>query len=242
MFNFKIKAGAFALGAITMMAMASPAHAVAFVGLYNTGVDNNGIVLTPGSVEQHYVITNSSNPALALPNTPKVATSTSWSANSPVGSLGSSWISPFTNANGVATKSTNLPTAVTYDYNLTFNLNTLSLASAVITGRVQSDNFVTILLNGVALPNQAQAPVPSPGAVSYFRQFSAFQTGGANFVNGANTLTFKVTDFGVISGLRVSDLVGVVPEPGTWAMLIVGFGLVAGQIRRRKRAGTYAIA
>jgi hypothetical protein len=242
MLSMKMKAGAFAFGAVTLAAMASPAHAVAFVGLYNTGVDNNGIVLTPGSAEQHYVITNSSNPALALPNTPKVATSTSWSANSPVGTSGSSWISPFTNANGVATKSTNLPTAITYDYTLNFNLSTLSLASAVITGKVQSDNFVTILLNGVMLPNQAQAPVPSPGAVTYFRQFSAFQTAGAPFVNGQNTLTFRVTDFGVISGLRVSDLVGTVPEPETWAMLIVGFGLVAGQVRRRKRAGTLAIA
>ena len=67
-------------------------------------------------------------------------------------------------------------------------------------------------------------------------------TGGGLFVNGTNTLTFRVSDFGVISGLRVADLAGAVPEPATWAMLIVGFGVVAGQIRRRRRAGTYAIA
>ena len=243
MLSFKMKAGLAAVGTAMALGAAAPANAaVAFVGLYDTGVDNSGNVLAPGVAEQHYVINASSNASLSLPNTPKVATSTSWSANDAVGTQGSSWISPFTDANGVANKSTNLPTTVTYDYVLTFQLSTLNLASAVVTGAVQSDNFVTILLNGIALPNQAQAPVGSPGQVSYFRKFSAFDTGGGLFVNGTNTLTFRVSDFGVISGLRVADLAGAVPEPATWAMLIVGFGVVAGQIRRRRRAGTYAIA
>lgn len=236
------KAAWVAAGAAITLGMAAPANAAAIVGLYDTGVDNAGKVLTPGAAEQHYVITASSNGALLLPNVPTVATSTSWSANDAVGSSGSSWISPFTNASGVATKSTSYPSSETYDYVLTFSLGTLSAASAMITGQVQSDNFVTILLNGVALATQPQDPVPAPGSVSYFRSFSAFGA-DSGFVNGVNQLTFRVTDYGVISGLRVSDLVGsAVPEPATWAMLIVGFGLVAGQIRRRRRAGTFALA
>lgn len=242
MLSFKMKAGLVAVGTAISLGMAGPASAAAIVGLYNTGVNNSGNVLAPGTAEQHYVIDASSNGALALPNTPNVATSTSWSANSAVGTQGSAWISPFTDANGVATRSTAFPTEFTYDYTLTFSLGTLSAASAMITGAVQSDNFVTILLNGVALATQPQDPVPSPGSVAYFRTFSAFGTQGG-FLNGTNTLTFRVTDYGVISGLRVTDLVGTaVPEPATWAMLIVGFGLVAGQIRRRRRAGTLAIA
>lgn len=242
MLSFKMKAGVVALGTAIALGTAAPANAAAILGLYDTGVDDSGAVLAPGQAEQHYVITTSSNPSLALPNTPTVATSASWSANDAVGSQGSAWISPFTDAQGVATRSTPYPTLFTYDYVLTFSLGTLSASSAMISGLVQSDNFVTILLNGVALADQPQDPVPPPGSVSYFRQFSAFGTNGG-FVNGTNTLTFRVTDYGVISGLRVSELVGTaVPEPATWAMLIVGFGLVAGQIRRRRRAGTLAIA
>ena len=242
MLSFKMKAGLVAVGTAISLGTAAPASAAAIMGLFNTGVDASGNVLAPGQAEQHYVIDASTNGALSLPNTPTVATSTSWSANDAAGAPGSSWISPFTDANGVATKSTSFPSNFTYDYNLTFSLGSLSAASAMITGAVQSDNFVEILLNGMALATQPQPPVPSPGSVAYFRTFSAFGTAGG-FQSGTNTLTFRVTDFGVISGLRVSDLVGTaVPEPATWAMLIVGFGLVAGQIRRRRRSGTLAIA
>jgi hypothetical protein len=241
MLSFKMKTAWVAAGAAMALGTAAPANAAAIIGLYDTGVDNNGKVLAPGAAEQHYVITGTSNSKLSLPNTPKVVGHSQWSPNSAVGSTGSAWISPFS-TNGVATHSTNLPTEFTYDYKLSFNLGTLNAATAVISGLVQSDNFVTILLNGVALPTQPQAEVPAPGVVSYFRRFSAFGTQGG-FLTGANTLTFRVTDYGVVTGLRVSDLVGTaVPEPATWAMLIVGFGLVAGQIRRRRRAGTFAIA
>jgi hypothetical protein len=243
MLSFKMKAGLVAVGTAMSLGTAAPANAAAILGLYNTGVDNSGNVLAPGAAEQHYVITGSSNAALVIPNTPTVATHPSWSVNNAAGAAGSSWISPFTDANGVATKSTSFPTQFTYDYSLTFSLGSLSASSAVISGLVQSDNFVTVLLNGVALVAQPQDPVfPGGLPTSYFRKFSAFGTNGG-FVSGTNTLTFQVTDYGVISGLRVSDLVGTaVPEPATWAMLIVGFGLVAGQIRRRRRAGTLAIA
>jgi hypothetical protein len=61
------------------------------------------------------------------------------------------------------------------------------------------------------------------------------------------SLTFTVTNFGLASGnpsgLRV-ELTGTadlapapgVPEPQTWAMLVVGFGLVGVSARRRKAA------
>lgn len=238
----RVKTGLGIAGAVLALSFAAPASAATIMGLYDTGVDDNGNVLAPGSAEQHYVITASTNPMFLTPNTPTVATSTSWSANDPVGSQGSAWISPFTDSSGVATKSTSYPTNFTYDYVLTFSLGTLSAASAMITGNVQSDNYVTILLNGVPLADQPQDPVPPPGEASYFRQFSAFGA-DAGFVSGTNQLTFRVTDYGVISGLRVGDLVGTaVPEPATWAMLIVGFGLVAGQIRRRRRSAPLAIA
>jgi hypothetical protein len=40
--------------------------------------------------------------------------------------------------------------------------------------------------------------------------------------------------------LEVLPAVAAVPEPGTWALMIAGFGLVGGLARRRARAVTYA--
>jgi len=36
--------------------------------------------------------------------------------------------------------------------------------------------------------------------------------------------------------IRLSDVTGAVPEPATWAMMIGGFGLVGGAMRRRRSA------
>jgi hypothetical protein len=52
-----------------------------------------------------------------------------------------------------------------------------------------------------------------------------FQWGPDSFNGGIDNLTFTVRDSGP-----------VIPEPGTWAMMIAGFGLVGAAARRRKIA------
>jgi hypothetical protein len=238
---YKAKMGFVLAGAVAGVSLAAPAQSAVIVGLYNTGVDNNGKVLAAGQVDTHYKVVATDKPGLVTP-APTYATfkSDSWSANSPVGSNGSSWISPFINANGSVAPSGTFGTQRFYDYVTNFTVGAGTAAAASLVGKVQSDNYVQIYLNGIFIGGQT--PVPSPGSVNYFQQFSAFGA-AAGFVDGANQLTFRVTDYGVVSGLRVTDLVGTaVPEPGVWAMLIVGFGLVAGQIRRRRRVGQFAIA
>ena len=42
--------------------------------------------------------------------------------------------------------------------------------------------------------------------------------------------------------LDITSNVGAVPEPATWAMMILGFGLVGGFMRRRKSEGRLSIA
>jgi hypothetical protein len=58
-------------------------------------------------------------------------------------------------------------------------------------------------------------------------------------VAGLNTLDFSVVEGGAPTAHRVDDLVGTVnaavPEPATWAMMLIGFGLVDSSIRRRRR-------
>lgn len=46
---------------------------------------------------------------------------------------------------------------------------------------------------------------------------------------------FYVTNFGASAGNGQVLRIAAVPEPGTWAMMIAGFGLVGAAMRRRQR-------
>jgi hypothetical protein len=57
--------------------------------------------------------------------------------------------------------------------------------------------------------------------------------------------SFSVTvenfaDFEATLREKITTEVGIVPEPGTWAMMIAGFGLVGGAMRRRRVAAAAA--
>jgi hypothetical protein len=254
----RFKFGFILAGTVLALGAAAPAGAVSFVGLFNTGVDDSGNILTPGVADTHYKIVASDNPVLGLPllapypTNPVSPTATayatfksdSWNPNG----NGSSWISPFVKSvadGGEVLPSTafdtNPYTPRYYDYVLTFNLGTVSIDDAFMQGQVQSDNAVSIFLNDAELVGQGQPDTGAPNT-PYFQSFSAFGTTNG-FQAGDNTLRFRVTDYGVVTGLRVGSLISsAIPEPGVWAMMIVGFGLVAGQIRRRRRNGNFAIA
>ncbi len=48
--------------------------------------------------------------------------------------------------------------------------------------------------------------------------------------------TYNLTSIGSgASTLSISQLAGAVPEPATWAMMILGFGVVGGALRRRRK-------
>ncbi len=52
---------------------------------------------------------------------------------------------------------------------------------------------------------------------------------------GAGTYTVRVRSFAGPNGTYSGALsLGAVPEPATWALMILGFGLIGGAIRRRK--------
>lgn len=76
----------------------------------------------------------------------------------------------------------------------------------------------------------ALAPISTPGGID------AFQFRG---IDGGGTLisSFTITGgFSVIAGQ--ANAVGNVPEPATWAMMLIGFGAVGYSVRRRRRSGT----
>ena len=159
--------------------------------LFNTGVDDNGILLDSSQVDPHYTITASADPNVPgpdaftlLPGFPVGP----WIAEGP----DSRWIAPQADQSGG-----NQPG--TYTYRTTFDLTGLDPASARITGQLATDNgMAAARLNGTDL-----AGITSAG----FNSFTSFSIpAGSPFIAGTNTLEFDVSNAGDSvnpTGLRV---------------------------------------
>jgi len=203
-------------------AMAAP-----ITGLFNTGVDESGVVRSNGQQELHYFLIGPppsaqcplcSGPAFARP------TDTAWLSPP----AGSKWIGPIDNNNA--------PGATFYSYSLTFDLTGLDPATASITGRWSSDNGSQIFLNGT----DTGWINGDPGSRS-FEQLTSFSI-AAGFQSGFNTLEFVVGNAGGPTSLLVSDLSGAaqpIPEPSTG--LFVGLGLAGIAVARRRSADLHAL-
>nr|WP_295372407.1 PEPxxWA-CTERM sorting domain-containing protein [uncultured Sphingosinicella sp.] len=89
----------------------------------------------------------------------------------------------------------------------------------------------------------------SPNAGScpgYNAQFCPFSAVGVSFTGTAHSIAFG----GVANQIAFDDITfgsatpgggaGAVPEPATWAMLLVGFGLIGGTMRRGRRTLAFA--
>lgn len=202
---------------------ANEARAAAILGLFNTGTDASNVALVGGNglIDPHYTILSSTSPGFDG----QQARTYFNGAYAPE-DANSRWIS----LTGSGTPANN-----TTIYRLTFDLAGLNAATTQITGRYGADNGASIFLNGVATGHT----VGSFGALTAF----SINTG---FVAGVNTLDFRVVDVGVVTALRVDDLAGtadvlppptgVIPEPSSWALMILGFG-AAGALLRRRRTG-----
>ncbi|GAO38607.1 hypothetical protein SCH01S_16_01260 [Sphingomonas changbaiensis NBRC 104936] len=206
--------------AITLLAfgvaVASPASAATIPGLFNTGTDANNVALVGGNgvVDPHYSIFSSTSPGFA--GHQAVTFQCCYVAND----ANSRWVS--LSADGSPGSN------VTF-YRLSFSLAGLDPTTAVITGSGGTDNAGRIFLNGV----DTGINIDGFGSLVPFMLNSGF-------VAGTNTLDFRVSDFGPPTAFRVDDLAGTanaagaVPEPATWAMLLAGFGAIAGAARVRR--------
>jgi hypothetical protein len=115
----------------------------------------------------------------------------------------------------------------------------------------------------VVMSNVGGDPITYPGAGNpgyYFRQGQAVQftpgngvlpVGLGSWAVGANSLTFDIVDNGLLGNNFafswamtcgndvIQGQVSLTPEPGTWAMMMLGIGLLGGAMRtRRLRAAT----
>ena len=120
-------------------------------------------------------------------------------------------------------------TAATFDDVITFTTPSagfLSLAlSEVAVNAINNVEFTNVTLNGTAV-NLFSAPGGEPDFGSLLNLFNPGTT---------NTLRVAGTNGGNgVYGGTIAFSPGAVPEPAAWAMMIAGFGMVGGALRRRK--------
>ena len=102
-----------------------------------------------------------------------------------------------------------------------------------------ADGVGTGLLSGLPSGGPFAPTVTLNGTIG---SSAAFATSSYSF-RAVNAGTIKLA-FGTSSGDNIGPLldnvslsVGAIPEPATWAMMIMGFGLIGGALRSRKRVG-----
>jgi hypothetical protein len=163
-------------------------------GLFNTGVDNNGVALDDAAVDPHYqIVVNpdvASTDAIVEDSTVFPIVAGPWVANTAI----SKWIGPELNTSAGAVG--------LYTYRTIINLTNRDPKSVVILGRWAVDNAGRdIQVNGVSTGNPQ-----SPG----FDGYTSFAIYGTNttFLAGTNALDFIVENVDAIgyTGLRVEIL------------------------------------
>jgi hypothetical protein len=113
----------------------------------------------------------------------------------------------------------------TVEFETTFNATSIT----TLTGSWGADNFGTISVNGTQVAELDGTVYPN------FQQLHPF-----SFTTriGSNTLDVFLTDTGPPTAFRIDGLTGAVPEPSTWAMMILGFFGVGFMAYRRKQNGS----
>ena len=160
------------------------------IGLFDTGVDATGAILSGGAADQHYTlpITQEGTPGMnAVVASPL---SSGWAPNG----SSSAWIAPSADQGGSSTSPTG-----TYRYRTTFNVSDPG-GGGKLTGNLGGDDNITdVFINGVSTGySRANA----------FASFAPISLTG-NLVAGVNTLDFVVANTGTgasSTGFHAQDL------------------------------------
>jgi hypothetical protein len=239
---------------LSFAAAAAPtAPSASITGLYNTGVNNAGSTLN-GVVDNHYTLQvvngkNSSGTTLTGTSTPFASNTGSPISDATANGTTGRWIG----ADGVsswltlsATPGTSYdPTAPgKYIFSTTFSLNpaSVNVNSASISGKWAADNYGDMYLNGHLVSTIANPRATSAADGAAYDQWTNFSVAGTagGFQSGTNVISFEVHNIALQSGnpfgvrAEFTSSISAVPEPESYAMLLLGLGMIGAAVKRRK--------
>ena len=240
-----------ALLTVAGFATTAPAQASVPYGLYNTGVDGNGMVLPDGATgltgDQNYKLTYLGLNGQGNPSSDDILVRSADGYPIPpyVGSFASSaWIGPNVVSTSAQPNDLNGPDGY-YDYRTTF---TLPSSNYVVSGQWATDNTgVDIKINGQSTGNHIGSVSDNP-ATNGFQGYTLF-TVSSGFQTGQNTLDFIVYNAHYDAfpndnptALRVDGITATVaPEPSSFAVFgFLGLGMAGLMLQARKRSASAA--
>jgi len=125
----------------------------------------------------------------------------------------------------------------------TLNRLTFSLINGLTFGEI-SFNLVPLDAQGNTSWTATLSAISGNGAVVP----ETFTIKGNQFFDAYTTDGWRITsvtfdtpvDLQGVGQIRIGDIPGVVPEPGTWLFMTVGFGLLGATLRRKRREEEFA--
>lgn len=180
--------------------------------VYSTGINDFYNPLSSGSLDFHYSLTQPGTP-IGSQVSATVADTT-----------GTGWITPWDNAQWIASNQDPATPQQIVTYYTAFNLDRFDARTAVITGEWVGSGPSTIYVNGLA------TPIVNNGTRSAF-------TISGPWTNQINWLAFEVASANNQNGLLVSmtGTANPIPEPSAWITLAVGLFVAALGLKMRKR-------
>ena len=127
---------------------------------------------------------------------------------------------------------------------LTFSADFASFASTIAN---QSGGLFSVLLDGVTLNSFDTGSIDDFAIERGTLAFSTLVTAGTHvlslqatrpFTTGSPNPLYGRTPFQYFDNISATQ--GAVPEPATWGLMIMGFGLAGGALRRRARIANLA--
>lgn len=233
------------VAAVAAICFASPAFADT-VPIYNTGVDSTGAVLSSGS-DPHYTVTYGT----AVPSSSTLGTTDPTASAATIASNGA-WVSSPT-SNWIGNGDPGAASGY-YTFTTTFDLTGYDPLSAILSGSLAADDSAFIYLNG---HNVGSTLVPNSGGGvtnNGYASFTPFTVNGLSlfFTSGTNVLQIVDENDGAGYGVNLTNMsltadklsstpvAGAVPEPATWAMMLLGFGAIGVSMRRRAKLAQLA--
>jgi PEP-CTERM motif len=123
-------------------------------------------------------------------------------------------------------------------YKVAFGTSGVSVVSFLIGGLDSYNSVVlnfksgpSITLNGTEIIGQLFDPTPNTG-----------QTGRVTYDFGSGPKLDSIVFGSTSRTLELDGIVAAAPEPATWLMMILGFGLIGGSLRRRRGQGKLVAA